>query len=308
MSETVVFFGNERIATGLTTDAPVLRSLIEAGYSVAAVVASHEQSTSRNARDLEVAAVAKEHGIPLLLPEKLSNIHDQLKDFGAIAGVLIAYGKIIPQSIIDIFPRGIINIHPSLLPKHRGPTPIESVILEGDAETGVTLMQLAKAMDAGPIYAQSTIKLDGTETKQSLANDLVEIGISMLNELLPGILSGDVVAKPQDDSAATYDSLIGKNDGDIDWGKPAAQIEREIRAYKDWPKSRTTLAGKDVTISAAHAIPSTATALLGKPYATGDKKIAVATIDGTLVIDSLKPAGKSEMSAEAFLAGHKNLL
>ncbi len=297
----LVFFGNERIATGVTTDAPVLRSLIEAGYNVAAVVANYEAGTSRSVRQLEIAAVAHEHNIPLLLPDRPKDILEELQAYHATAGVLIAYGRIVPQSIIDIFPRGIINIHPSLLPKHRGPTPLESVILDGSTLTGVSVMELAKAMDAGPVYAQSEHALTGNETKQELANSLLDIGGAMLLDVLPGILSGNIVAMPQDASAATYDSLITKEMGDLDFTKPAIQLEREVRAFADWPKSRMTLAGKEVVITKAHVVDGANEP--GKVLVE-QKELHIGTSDGILVIDSVKPAGKAEMTAQAFLNGY----
>lgn len=297
----LVFFGNERIATGVSTDIPVLRGLIDAGYTIAAVVANHETAKSRNARDLEVAVVAREHNIPVLLPDRPKDILEQLQSFEAVAGVLIAYGRIVPQSVIDIFPRGIINIHPSLLPKHRGPTPLESVILDGSELTGVSIMELAKEMDAGPVYAQAEYELTGTETKQELAEKLTEIGSAMLLDVLPGILSGDIVAMPQEHSAATYDRLIGKDDGILDFTKPAGQLERELRAYAEWPKSRTTLAGKEVVVTKAHVVIGTEPA--GRPFIE-QKQLCVGTGEGILVIDTLKPAGKAEMPAQAFLAGY----
>jgi methionyl-tRNA formyltransferase len=312
MAEPIVFFGNERIATGVSTDTPVLRALIENGYHIAAVVANYEQSKSRNGRDLEVAKVAAAHGIPLLLPDKLSDIHEQLIGYQAVAGALIAYGKIIPQSVIDIFPSGIINIHPSLLPLHRGPIPLESVILDGSTKTGVSLMQLVKAMDAGPVFAQSEITLDGAESKQFLADKLTDIGSAMLIDLLPGILAGDIVGMPQDETAATYDERITKEAGLLDFSKTAVRLEREIRAYLDWPKSRTTLASKDVVITKAHVLADNEQKTMSKEQAgtvyVQDKQLCFQTSDGVLVIDSLKPAGKPEMSASAFLAGNRGQL
>jgi len=309
MNESIVFFGNERIATGVTTDTPILRSLLEQNYTIVAVVANYERSKSRNNRDLEVAKLAEEHRIPVLLPEKLSEIREQLSDFNAVAGILVAYGKIIPQSIIDIFPKGIINIHPSILPKHRGPTPLESAILNGDTETGVSIMQLAKEMDAGPVYSQSTLPLRGNETKQELADTLLDISQAMLTELLPGILSGAVVAAPQDDSQATYDQRIAKEAALLDFTKTALQLEREIRAYAEWPKSRTTIGDKEVVITKAHVVSELRAESAEQNQVPGkiwknSKQFGFYTTSGILAIDSLKPAGKVEMSAQAFLAGY----
>jgi methionyl-tRNA formyltransferase len=302
VSKTIVFFGNERLATGVDTTAPTLGALIEAGYNIAAVVSHYEVGTSRKSRVLEIDEVAKRHNIPVHLPEKPEHLAQELKALGADAGVLVAYGKIVPQSVINIFPRGIINIHPSLLPLHRGPTPVESVILDGSTSTGVSIMALAKEMDAGPIYARSEVELHGKETKQELADQLLEIGGSMLLEVLPGILDGSIVALPQDDSRATYDALIAKKDSWIDWHKPAFELEREIRAFTEWPKSRARLADKEIIITKAHV---TDRALKPGETLIEAKQLIIGTSQQSLAIDKLKPAGKPEMTAQAFLAGYK---
>ena len=305
MSSKIVFFGNERLATGVTTQAPTLQALIAAGYEVAAVVVAQEApSQSRQARPLEITAIATAHGIPVIAPAKLSNIKDHLAGFGASIGVLAAYGKYVPPSIIDLFPRGIINIHPSLLPKHRGPTPLESVILDGDNLTGVTLMQLAAAMDSGAIVAQDTVALRGDETKQALADQLLGRGKDMLIKYLPSILDGSSQVIAQDDSQAQYDQLITKDDGklsDAAWQQPVAQLERRIRAYAGWPRSRTTVGATDIIITSAHVAPGD-----GSPgtLCLENKSLGIHANGGVLVIDSLIPAGKKEMSAAAFLAGY----
>jgi methionyl-tRNA formyltransferase len=303
-SEPIVFFGNERIATGVRTEAPLLRALCEAGYNIVAVVSHYEAGKSRNVRSLEVAQVAEEFGIPVLLPGRPKDILDELQGFGAVAGVLVAYGKIIPQSVIDIFPRGIINIHPSLLPKHRGPIPLESVILQDESVTGVSIMALAKEMDAGPVYAQSECKLTGTETKQELADNLMEVGRAMLLEVLPGILEGAIVALPQNDSVATYDNLITKEAGVLDFTKPADVLEREIRAFAEWPKSRTTLGQMEVVVTAAHVLPDAASEPGKLIIDSAAKTLAIGCSEGTLAIDKLKPAGKGEMNIAGFLTGY----
>ncbi|HVX58036.1 MAG TPA: methionyl-tRNA formyltransferase, partial [Candidatus Saccharimonadales bacterium] len=205
MGPTLVFFGNERLATGVTTTVPVLQALVAAGYRVAAVVVSQsDPAQSRKARTLEVATVAQQLGIPLLAPAKLTDIKDQLQEIGAQAGILVAYGKLVPPEIIDLFPRGIINIHPSLLPKRRGSTPIENVILYGEKETGVSLMQLVEEMDAGPIYAQEVVPITGRETKQQLADVLLNAGKDLLIKYLPAILDGSLTGQPQEKIEATY--------------------------------------------------------------------------------------------------------
>lgn len=305
MSDRILFFGNERLATGVNTDAPTLKALIKAGYEVAAVISNYTAGTSRSNRPLEIAHEAEKHNIPLLLPNKLSEIAAELKQYGAKIGVLAAYGKMVPETIINMFPCGIVNIHPSLLPLHRGPTPVESVILEGADITGVSLMKLVKEMDAGPIYAQREIYIRKHETKQELADKLIKLGAELLIERLPAILDGSVEPVPQDESKATYDILIAKKAGFIDWKRSAVELERQIRAYAGWPGSRTTLANKEVIITKVRTAGYS-----GKPGSViiRGHEILVCAREQALVIESLKPAGKKEMTAQAFLAGHHHLL
>lgn len=306
-SKKVIFFGNERLATGVSTNAPTLRALIDNGYDIAAVIASDSPQLSRKNRSLEVKTLAEEHNIPVLLPHRLSEIESQIRDLKPEIGVLVAFGKIVPQKIIDLFPRGIVNIHPSLLPLHRGPTPIESVILNGDKVTGVSIMQLVKSMDAGPVFAQVTIQLEGNEDKVDLAEKLLEAGKDLLLKCLPQILDGKLEPTAQDSSQATYDTLIGKDDGVIDWRKPASQLEREIRAYATWPKSRTTLANTPVIVTEAHVVSADTKHQPGE-IILSKKELMIACDQNLLSIDHLKPEGKSEMPAISFLAGYRNSL
>lgn len=310
MCGTVVFFGNERLATGVSTTAPTLQALVQNGYRVAAVIANHEKARSRTQRELEIVSVAHAYHIPVLLPDRLNDIKDDIKNLGAEAAVLVAYGKIVPDEFIRLFPKGIINIHPSLLPAHRGPTPIESAMLQADSKTGVSLMRLASRMDSGPLFAQAKTSLSGLETKQQLADLLAKKGSDMLIEHLPAILEGSLTPQPQDESKATYDRLINKDDGVVDWSKPVEQIEREIRAFAGWPKSRARLAGKDVIINQAHATSadSSPNKNPGDIRVSNDSLITIACGRGFLGIDRLTPAGKNEMTSEQFVAGHKNLL
>lgn len=307
-SKTIVFFGNERLATGVTTSAPTLRSLISTGYTVAGIVSNYAESHSRNLRTLEVADIAKQENIPLWLPRKALDIITELRSLNADVGILAAYGKIIPQEIIDIFPYGIINIHPSLLPLHRGSTPIESVILEGSTETGVSVMKLVKEMDAGPVYIQEKFKIPEGITKQLLAYRLLQVGGELIMKTLPGILEGSIIPTPQRDDQATYDSLIKKEDGYITWNtKSAIQIEREVRAYAIWPKSRATIANKGVVITGSKVLKQDYSDTPGKAsIQTG--RLVIQCKENALEIEKLIPDGKKEMSGQAFLAGYRNLL
>jgi len=302
MNEPILFFGNERLATGVTSPVLVLQSLIKAGYNVPAVVVAQENKIkSRKDRALEIEVVAEANNIPVLAPPKLKEAAADLQKYGAVAAVLVSYGKIIPQEVIDIFPKGIINIHPSLLPKHRGPTPIESVILSGEKETGVSLMQLAAKMDAGDVYAQETVLLRGDEAKQQLADQLLNMGAKMLVHYLPDILSGQLTPAQQNDSEATYDKKIEKEAAQLNHDKPAEELAREVRAYAGWPKSRVLLAKKELVVTQAHALPGNG--LPGGIWIEGHN-FGMYCSEGILAIDSLIPPGKKEMTAQAFLDGY----
>lgn len=304
MLNKILFFGNERLGTGLSTTAPTLRALIEAGYEITGVVvAQNDSGKSRNARELEIVQVADKHGIPVFAPAKLSDIAEDLQAMEAEAAVLVAYGKMVPQSIIDLFPVGIINIHPSLLPKHRGSIPIESVILRGESETGVSLMQLVAKMDAGPVYKQQRISLHGDETKQALANRLQQLGVELLIKHLPDILDGSLQPQPQDDTAATYDERITKEQSQLDFTRSATELERQVRAYTGWPRSRTTLGNIDCIITAAHVVAGEGST--GELWRDG-MQIGIYCSQDILVFDTLLPAGKKEMPASSFIAGYQS--
>lgn len=306
MMTKVVYFGNERLVSGLEeTNAPILRGLIDHGYEVLAVVSHYSDSKSRNQRSLEVAKIAQECNIPLFTPSRPSEIIEELRDLKADIAVLVAYGRIISQEIIDIFPQGIVNVHPSLLPQYRGPTPVETVILNGDAQTGVSIMQLSAGMDSGPIYGQRALDLEGNESKFELYEKMEPLATELFFELFPAIADGSLVAKPQNDEQATYSKLIDKSDGVIDWQKPADQIEREIRAYQGWPQSRTVLGDIEVIILNAHR--ETGSAEPGSLQISSNH-LSVGTAEGLLIIETVKPLGKKEMPVSAFLSGYRSRL
>jgi len=291
----LVFFGNERLVSGLeSTDTPILRGLIEHGYDIAAIVAHHSDGTSRRGRPLEVAEVAREHSIPLLTPDRPSDIANELTSLESEAAVLVAYGRIVPQSVIDIFPKGIINVHPSLLPRYRGPTPLESPIISGDTESGVSIMQLSSKMDAGPVYAQQTIPVEETDTKFDLYRKASDTSCSLLLRTLPQILNGSLNATPQNDADASYCSLLSKQDGMLDpLTQTAVDAERRVRAYLGFPKSRLTVRQYPIIVTKAHVTTEQKTPL------------DVMFSDGNyLSIDELvAPSGK-HMDAAAFLRGY----
>jgi methionyl-tRNA formyltransferase len=294
-SKTLLFFGNERLVSGLAkTDTPILRGLLENGYNIAAIISHYSETKSRSNRQLEVAEIGKAHNIPVLLPNRPTDIIDQIAAYHADAAILVAYGRIIPQRIIDLFPQGIINVHPSLLPKYRGPTPIESAIAAGDSSTGVSIMKLTAGMDTGPVYGSTEIRLRGNETKFDVYDHLAHEGEKLLLELLPDILNDTLQPTPQDDSQATYSHLLSKDDAWLDLPTlTAEQAERLIRAHLEFPKSKVLVLNHEIIITKAHVSKTQKTPL------------DLLCRDGTyLSIDELIAPSGRHMNSEAFLRGY----
>ena len=236
---------------------PTLEKLIEANYEIVAAVTKPDTLRGRGHK-LDQPAIKKtatQNEIKVLQPNKVSEILPEIKKLQPEIGILVSYGKIIPESVIQAFPKGIINIHPSLLPVYRGPSPIESAILNGDNVTGISIMSLEKAMDAGPIYLQERIELSGSETKLELYDRFSNRGAELLVENLPQILDCSLPATPQDESLATYCQMITKSDGDLDpTAMTADECERRIRAFAGWPKTRIALLGQNVIVTKARVL------------------------------------------------------
>ncbi len=299
MSKPVIFFGTEEFS------AVSLRALLDANVEIAAVVSKPDspKGRSKELTPSPVKVVAQNANIPVWQPEKVASISEDIQKLGEVAGILVSYGKLIPDDILDLFNPGIINIHPSLLPKYRGPSPIESAILGGDNETGVSIMKLTTEMDAGPVYSQTTLPLTGNEYADDLYKTLAQKGAGQLIDILPSILDGTLQPTEQNNHNATYTQLLTKKNGVIDWQKSAIQLEREIRAYRDWPKSRADLRKTEVIITAAQVesgnnTPGTIEVI--------DNQLHVYCGQGYLNIQKLQPLGKKEMPVQAFLAGYKN--
>jgi methionyl-tRNA formyltransferase len=290
MSKTILFFGTE--AFSLTA----LKGLVEAGYRIAAVVTKPDSISGRHQKSTPpvVKTYAIEHDIPVWQPNKLFEIHNDIVALGDVVGVLVSYGKIIPASIIDLFNPGIINVHPSLLPMYRGPSPIESAIKDGLDETGVSIMQLTPKMDAGPVYAHIRHPLTGTEVYPLLYQTLANAGIALLLHILPAIIDGSLLPSPQNDNESTYCQLLDKKDALLQPDKiTATEAERLVRAYLDFPRTKIGIGDNMIIITKSH-VSSNQRSILDVPCMDGEY----------LSIDELiAPSGKT-MSASAFLNGY----
>lgn len=285
----IIFFGTEDYS--LTT----LQALVEAGFAISSVITKPDAPRGRGQKITEspVKTYALSHNIPVMTPTRLRDISENIRALQPVAGVLVAYGKIIPQSIIDLFEPGIVNLHPSLLPRWRGPSPIETTIAHGDTEAGVSIMQLDAEMDAGPIYAQQSLTLAGTETKPELYDRLFSLGNTLLAKHLPVILSGELTPTPQV-GEPIYCSMLSKKDSLLNPATMTAQeAEAHIRAHLGFPRSRIQFGNTSLIITKSHTSQ------------TAKHNLSLKFKDGQfLTVDELvSPSGKT-MSSEAFLRGY----
>jgi methionyl-tRNA formyltransferase len=296
ISETIVFFGSGPVA------AESLR-LLARSFTIEAVVTKPRPAHHRG--DVPVLTVAEDLGLRVVTAanrKDLDTVFAQ-KSFNSRVAVLIDFGIIVSKEVIDYFPLGIVNSHFSLLPEWRGADPITFAILSGQKQTGVSLMLLVPAMDEGPLLGFGTCDLPPTITTPELTQQLILLSYELLRVILPKYIASEIPPQPQDSSTpATYSRKLTKEDGTIDWHKSAQHIEREIRAFAEWPKSRTRLGSIDVILTRAHVTDSTGTP---GSFTTQNKQLLVHCGEGSLMIEALKPAGKQEMTGEAFLAGYK---
>lgn len=294
MSETIVFFGSGPVA------AESLALLVK-DFDVEAVITKPQPAHHKQA--FPVLELTKCLDLPTYTADTKKAVDELFKNgqFKSKLAVVIDFGIIISQDVIDYFPFGIINSHFSLLPRWRGADPISFSILKGDHESGVSLMTIVKALDEGNLIAQQSIPLSDRESASELTKKLVKLSAGMLRDNLPTYLNGEIKPYPQPSNEATYSNKLTKEDGIINWHKTATEIDRQIRAYQIWPRSRAIISDKDVIITKAHPISGQGSP--GKIY-INKKLLGIYTSDGILVIDKLLPSGKKEMSASAFLAGH----
>jgi methionyl-tRNA formyltransferase len=306
MSLRILFAGTPEMAV------PSLEAIARQ-YPIVGVLTSPDQETGRGRRILPspVKQKALQLGLPVLTPEKLDGpVREQVGNLFPDILVVVAYGKIFGPKFLSLFPRGGINLHPSLLPRYRGPSPIPEAILQGDSETCITIQRLTLRMDAGPILPQELIPLTGTETTASLTEFCAVRGSELLVQVLRGIETGTVREIPQDESQATYCKRITKEDGRIDWFLPAFKIERMVRAYDPWPTAWTLYRGEVLKILKASVVETGAREeQAGKVLGVDKGKgILVQTGEGILAIQRLQLQSRKALDFASFLNGEREFM
>ena len=311
----IVFFGSPEYAV------PSLRACLALpDATVVAVVTQPDRPRGRSGSALPtpVKALATKAGIRLIFqPERVRR--DTAEAIAALRpdiGVVAASGHILPSYLLAIFPHRVLNVHASLLPRHRGASAVASAILAGDAETGATIMEVVREVDAGPIVAQARLAVGPIDTTGTLTNRIAEAGAALLSEVLPRWIAGALTPAPQDALEATFAPKLMKEDGRIDWSHPAVEIDRAIRAFQPWPAAFTTDRGEPLTVHAAWALattldlpPGTVVAGDGQPLTPllpgRMARAVVACGDGALALLDIQRPGKRPTPIEAYLNGDR---
>ncbi len=299
----IVFMGTPDFAAG------ALEALIKAGHEITAVVTQPDKPKGRSGQ-LQFPPVkecANKYNIPVMQPKRIKTPEaiEELKKYEADVFVVAAFGQILSQEILDMPKYGSLNIHASLLPKYRGASPIQSVILEGEAETGITIMQMDAGIDTGDMLYTLSIGIEPKDTFETLHDKLMLLGGEAIVEALELLEEGALVPQKQDESQSTHVKMISKEMGNIDFKKSAAEIDRLVRGLNPWPSAFTFYKGKQMKIWDVDVLTEEAKALPGMVTEVTKNEIKVACGQGTVAIKELQLEGKKRMSAHDFLLGVK---
>jgi methionyl-tRNA formyltransferase len=300
----VVFFGTPAFAV------PTLEALLRSRHKVIGVVSQPDRPRGRGQKTgaTPVKEAARAVGVPVLQPERLKEpaFQHALSSWQADLGVVAAYGRIIPDVIIETPRLGLINVHASLLPRYRGAAPVQRAVLAGDSETGVTIMRIVRELDAGPMFAKVVVPIGADATSADVEHELALAGAELLVDVVNQIAAGTAREQPQDHALATYAPKITRDEGEIDWTKAAAAIHNQVRGLTPWPHAWTHLDHARLIIARSAPEPSRDVAAPpGTIVEAGGDVLRVATGQGTLRVLSVQPEGRRAMSAREFLAGRR---
>jgi len=302
----IIFMGTPQLAV------PVLKALVEAGHNLVGVYSQPDRQSGRGKRvqQTPVKEAALELGLPVFQPASLRRdeaARDELAELQPDLIVVAAYGLFLPAETYSLPRLKTLNVHPSLLPIYRGPSPVSTAILNGDTKTGVTLIQLDEGMDSGPIVAQLTTEVGQSEACDVLIDRLFKIGSQLVVDTIPAWAVGDLRPESQDESLVTVTSRLSREDGLVDWSGSAEFIARKIRAYHPWPGTHTTWQGKTVKIISGKSSSSSSLDAPGTVLALDDG-VGVTTGDGLLVPDTLQMEGRRPATAAEFVQGYQDFV
>jgi methionyl-tRNA formyltransferase len=307
MEARTVFMGTPQFAV------TILEFLLQGSYQVLAVYTQPDKQAGRGRPVVfpPVKKLALERQVPVIQPEtfKSSEVVEKLASFQAELIIVAAFGSILPQEVLSLPKFGCLNVHPSLLPRHRGPSPVANTILCGDELTGVTIMLMDAGMDTGPILAQEKVGISFMDTTGSLSSKLADVGAKLLLETLPKWLGGELRPQAQDESRAIYSKLITSKDAEIDWHLSAVELWRRVRAYNPWPSCYTWCQGKRLKIHKALPFGDVAKGETGEVIAlTEPPGVGVVTRHGILGLCQVQLEGKREMSVDDFVRGKRDFI
>lgn len=299
----LAFFGTPDAAV------PSLERLADAGHDIALVITQPDRPKGRGYEPAPspVKRAALARGLPVSEPLKIRQTEfiDTLRGLGLEVMVVVAYGKIIPQAIIDIPPLGIVNVHFSLLPAYRGAAPVEWAVANGETLTGVTTMRIDAGLDTGDILLQREVEIGTEETAAELSRRLASIGADLLLETLEGLRTGAVTPRPQDHSRATYAPMLTKEDGRIDWSWPALKIHNRVRGFQPWPGAYCLFRGRLLHIWRTRPTPETVSGPPGALHPQRRRLLVACGEDTALELMELQLEGRKRLPVEAFLAGQR---
>lgn len=299
----VVFFGTPQFAV------PTLDALLASRHTVVGVVTQPDRPRGRGQKTTSapVKARALDAGLPVLQPDSMKDPHflEQFAALDADLGVVAAYGKILTDIVLAVPRLGMLNVHASLLPKYRGAAPVHRAVIAGDRETGVTIMRVVRALDAGPMLATVTRPIAPEDTSDTVERDLALAGAALLVSTLDGVAAGTATETPQHDAAATYAHRLTKGDGHVDWTRSATDLHNLIRGLHPWPHAFTFLNGQRLILRRSSVVPeSVRVTEPGRIIEAAGDRLEIATGNGALRIEELQAEGRRPMIARDFLAGH----
>jgi methionyl-tRNA formyltransferase len=297
----IVFFGTPEFAR------PTLSAIAGTDDTVVAVICQPDrpQGRGRKMSPPPIKVLAQDLNLPIWQPEKMRDPEtmDRLKAYKPDLLVVVAFGQILPKAVLDMAPHGAINLHPSLLPAHRGPAPINWAILNGDDQTGVTTMLLDEGVDTGPILLSQGENIGPNETAGDLHDRLSIIGAELMLRTINGMKAGAIKPVPQDDSKASRGRLLTKQDGLVDWNRAAEELSRQVRGLDPWPGAYTSFNGKNLKLFGATV--GTGRGKPGQVLAVQDGRLHIATGNGSLGLKELQLAGKKRQTATDFRHGQR---